>query len=418
MLTTLLRLNSSRRKFEVLKSTLLPCYKSGDYPIHLDRTLDEAYYPGLTKEALVKRNNDQVVSHSNEDFEGYSMKTDSHRNLDAPILMVSQLWLWRIGEFFISAHNMTDEHRIVDELKESFGTETDLDLLAGLLIARCIEVFGKNYIYEKVAHLPALDLFENRVVAILSEVGDYVGNDKSSNVEFVKERYFTHIISDVRSELAMIQHFLEQQVEILRALLDEREKSKNAIDTAHQPAQSPLPTDDPREESSASEWAKVEGAERTLQKYKQRVRKIDGDAERIERAIQDMLNLKRTHSSINDAHSSLILSTAVIGFTVVTIVFAPLAFLTALFALKVKGFGRLQVDGQDDVFDGGKLGGIFCEYYLSFRAHMQLINRSRCRDPDPHPHIPRYQACFLVHQSLGPKKVEKGELPKALGRHA
>jgi hypothetical protein len=71
------------------------------------------------------------------------------------------------------------------------------------------------------------------------------------------------------------------------------------------------------------------------------VRKIDGDAERIEKANQELLNLKHTHSSIKDAHSSLILSTAVIGFTVVTIVFAPLAFLTALFTLKIEGFGRL-----------------------------------------------------------------------------
>jgi len=91
------------------------------------------------------------------------------------------------------------------------------------------------------------------------------------------------------------------------------------------------------------------------------VRKIDGDAERIEKWVQDLLDLKRTHASIKEAHDSLILSTAVIGFIVITVVFAPLAFLTILFALKVEGFGRLQVVGADGVYHSGKLGDIFGE---------------------------------------------------------
>jgi hypothetical protein len=74
---------------------------------------------------------------------------------------------------------------------------------------------------------------------------------------------------------------------------------------------------------------------------------------------QTVTNLKRTHSSIKDVHSNLILSTAVKGFTVITIVFAPLAFLTALFALEIEEFGRLQIVGGGEVYDSGKLGGIF-----------------------------------------------------------
>jgi hypothetical protein len=185
----------------------------------------------------------------------------------------------------------------------------------------------------------------------LSEVDEYIDTDKSGNIEFPKQRYFTRIVSDVQSELAMINYFLEQQTEIVLDLIKRGEQ--NLITQ-----QSKSPYSDSLE-NTLKRWGRVKQALKTLEKYKQRVRKIDGDAERIEKAIKDMLNLKRTHSSIKDAHSSLILSTAVIGFTVVTIVFAPLACLTALPALKIQGFGKLQVAGEEEVYDSGKLGGIF-----------------------------------------------------------
>ena len=128
-----------------------------------------------------------------------------------------------------------------------------------------------------------------------------------------------------------------------------------------------------------SNWERVKRALKTPDKYKRRVKKIDGDADRIEKAIQDMLNLKRTRSSIKDAHSSLILSTAVIGFTVVTIVFAPLAFLTALFALKIQGFGRLQVVCEDDLYDSSKISGIFSEWRPTKSSWRMIVLTSRSR---------------------------------------
>jgi Mg2+ and Co2+ transporter CorA len=105
------------------------------------------------------------------------------------------------------------------------------------------------------------------------------------------------------------------------------------------------------------------------------VLKIDGDAERVQKAVQDKLDLKRTYASVKDAHSSLLLSTAVIGFTVVTIVFAPLAFLTALFALNIDGFDLLQLKGRDGVYSSGKMSAIFgrrCVVFLLFGRDANL----------------------------------------------
>ena len=220
----------------------------------------------------------------------------------------------------------------------------DAEAHLGLIMTGFIDRFGEHYTSNGVKYPPPLDLFETRVVGILSEVTNYVkkvpGDESNINkLEYRRERYFIDVISDVRSELAMIKHVLEQQERVLMRFLK---------DCKHASEEPPLPY-----------WVPIKASQETIQQYMRRVEKIDGDADRIEKNIQDMLNLKRTHASIKDAHSSLILSIAVIGFTVITIVFTPLAFLTALFALKIDGFERLQISDSDGVFHSGKIGDIF-----------------------------------------------------------
>lgn len=61
--------------------------------VRVDRTLDEAYYPGLGTKAMEIRNRDQIVTRH--------FKTDSE-NLQRPILMVSQLWIWNVGDTVLS----------------------------------------------------------------------------------------------------------------------------------------------------------------------------------------------------------------------------------------------------------------------------------------------------------------------------
>ncbi|EON69260.1 hypothetical protein W97_08420 [Coniosporium apollinis CBS 100218] len=217
-----------------------------------------------------------------------------------------------------------------------------------LLIAEQIENFGKKRDIGDVEFLPALDIFENEMVSVLSDVEKYVDTTKPSLVEFKRERKFLHRLSDVRSELVMILYVLEQQKVILEDLLNDTEDcDPNCLEC--------------RWLGGTPKWDLVENARSTLRQYEERIKKIDGDAEQIEKAVQDILELKRTYSSIKDAHSSVLLSTAVIGFTVITVVFAPLTFLTALFALKINGFDKLQVNGSDpdSPYRSDYMGGIF-----------------------------------------------------------
>jgi hypothetical protein len=76
-----------------------------------------------------------------------------------------------------------------------------------------------------------------------------------------------------------------------------------------------------------------------IPKFKRRVQKIDEDAQRVEQWIHGQLDLKKTHASIRESHNSTVLSTTVIGFTIVTVVFTPLSFMTSLLAVPDDNFG-------------------------------------------------------------------------------
>ena len=226
MLTTIGEHKHNRERYENLRHVSTPPgYNFLDCTYHLERTLDEAYYPGLTRKTLERRNHDQIVSHCGEDFDRYSANEVVTANTNAPILMVPQLWLWKIGNILISAHSMTrasDTFRKAGaphgqtsgELWDLVLEESCPDVQMGLIIASYVDNFGKVYRAGGTTYLPTLDLIENRLVELLSEVGEYVGISRSGDVEFAKERYFMHVVSDVRSKLAMINYFLEQQERI------------------------------------------------------------------------------------------------------------------------------------------------------------------------------------------------------------
>ncbi|KAF3004063.1 hypothetical protein E8E13_002262 [Curvularia kusanoi] len=332
---------------------------------HLARTLDESYYPGLPREVLEVRNHDQIVSHSKDTFKNYDNREKKVEDVDrtAFILMVPQLWLLRFDNVVVSAYTMPEGteyspddfiNGMYDYVRREYQIEGDEPAVyLSLIIAGFIDRFGEGYTHEGVDYPPPLDLFETRVVNLLLEVRSYIekapgGKSSFSSQEYRRERYFIHVISDLRSELAMIQYTLEQQERVLKQ----------------------FPKDDGKDSAEERSWERerssikrasivIESSQAKIRQYMERVEKIDRDAERIEKSIQDMLNLKRTHASIRDAHSSLIVSTAVIGFAVITVVFTPLAFLTALFALKIDGFEYLQVSGSDGVYHSGKIGGVF-----------------------------------------------------------
>jgi hypothetical protein len=342
--------------------------------IHLERTLDEAYYPGLKADDRRETNHDQVISRTVRSLPSTGA---------FPIVIVPQLWLWKSADVVVSAYGFTkvpDEYdnRSNDQIYTGSESESsdiygdhdefpwnayhDPDVQLGTHMAASIEAFGKDQVFGNIKYLPTLDLFESTVVSVLTEVKNYTQGPKRNTIEYDTEERFHHVLSDCRSELAMIQSILLQQQDILHRFLKVRDQERLDVDAQYRSA-----------------WSRIDNAREMLDQQYRRTQKIDGDAERIEKNVQDLLNLKRTYASVQDSHASVLLSTAAIGFAFVTIIFAPLAFLTALFALNLQGFDNLRVpqgssDGASNgtpAYHSGKMAGIFGKYAFSPATQQQ-----------------------------------------------
>jgi hypothetical protein len=74
-----------------------------------------------------------------------------------------------------------------------------------------------------------------------------------------------------------------------------------------------------------------------LQRLKDRIDKVNQDAERVQNLVPQYLELKRSYASIKESHHTAILGAAVFGLSVVTIIFTPLSFALALLALPLDG---------------------------------------------------------------------------------
>jgi hypothetical protein len=175
----------NRRRLEAIRAALCTTTSSRSWSeckIHLERTLDETYYPGLPVDELKPRNGDQVVSSR--------FRHDKNWQEQVPILAVPQLWLWKFGEVIVSAHSMTRGYKSAHDKTQGTscfelfedndhperlkgwkpildGTQHP-DIRIGLLLASYIDAFGEETSGDAIGKSsrsantipPALDLFE------------------------------------------------------------------------------------------------------------------------------------------------------------------------------------------------------------------------------------------------------------------
>ncbi|KAM0722799.1 hypothetical protein Q7P37_002241 [Cladosporium fusiforme] len=88
-----------------------------------------------------------------------------------------------------------------------------------------------------------------------------------------------------------------------------------------------------------------------MQKLNDRIDKVDQNAEHDQDLIPQYRGLTRSYTAVKESHYTVLIGAAVFGFSLVTIIFAPLSFALALLAVSedslfVKPIG----DGRKDAF--------------------------------------------------------------------
>ncbi|KAI2784127.1 hypothetical protein F4815DRAFT_270024 [Daldinia loculata] len=316
---------------------------------HKSMTLDQYYYPTIANSD--ERDNDQVLSKFLNEKDGLGRKK---------ILLVNQIWIWIIDEkTIISATTEDSVHTknlfqsiqnniLYGETRSRFERATSVQSIMELFVGAASGFFMEKFIscpgqdmgqrinkgpieifresIRKVAD-DETRLFRDFLQGLRNEAkgqGGPIGKEPQSNSraqQTSQNRY--HIISPETELLELIRD-IRDELHILRSLAEDQDVVwKQAFTSGghiEHPGQfqyyhSCTPTD-----------------------VKKSLDDMLLEAEKTTNYINDLLDLRQAEYNRVQANDSANQSKSIFIFTVVTIVFLPLSFLSSLFALDVTSF--------------------------------------------------------------------------------
>lgn len=310
--------------------------------------MDEYFYPDLDIKALTERNNDQVL-----------MKYQRHHNsrttlsAGAVVLAISQVCVWKMNNSTFSSI-MEDPILRVQLFRSIYphikATRTSEEIV-GILLSKLLIEADVVMQDERALNIPRLvAVFARSIARVQQEVNDYVRVLGVSDI--TRERQFLHNIEDIREEVSMIQTVLIQQEGIWKefAYKSWPESWENGYEGKFEPnwendwktfGEKHGYQPDVKIQQFQQKWRVIRRPQEYFSRTRTQLNKLDHDAERVQRSIELKLELKQRHESLTEARKASLMGASVLGFTIVTIVFTPLSFMTGLFALPID---RLQMN--------------------------------------------------------------------------
>ncbi|KAI1380966.1 hypothetical protein F4677DRAFT_405243 [Hypoxylon crocopeplum] len=298
-----------------------------DFGADIEVTLDEYCNPGLGAAVLARRNKDQVLTRYGRSKRPRSVKSTVGDD-SLKLITVPQLWCWKIGSEFVLSGLRSLFPR---SYAVPYG---DCDKAIGRILSLVVDRFDRPSMPELPE--PILSVFSKSISAVAEEVNEYTSSTEFDNISIEREKRFLHDINDIREEIAMMETVLFQQEEIWKEFTYNTwpEFWPDGEDGRFRP-----PFNDAND---GDIWREIAKPQSQFPKYRKRFQRLDEDAERVERHIFVQLDLKQKHAAIKEAHTATVMSAAIVGFTVITIIFVPLSFLTSLFALPIDQFQQNQ----------------------------------------------------------------------------
>ena len=361
-------ITNREKKYEKIKKVeYCASANTNSLGIQLTPTLDEYCKSSLAKPLLDDRNGDQVLLRYEK--LKYKIKGENLEDMDpstpARLLTVPQIWIWTIADKVITA--MPEGFRAErwpnrktwmytgsiegllapdprqDQQQENQNPEaSDSDdnkgpayqkilkvraMLVGLIISDCVDTLNRPCMAGH--NEPIFSVFESSISEVYERVSIYADKAEVSNIKLKEEKAFLHDITDIQEELSLIKSVLFEQEEVWREYTYEKfpECWPNG------------PTDRfiiPHGLESADLWVMkmLQRPQTQFAKYKRQIEKLEDDANRVKDNIHDLLDLKSKVAGLKETHLTTVMSASVIGFTIITVIFTPLSFAAAVFALK------------------------------------------------------------------------------------
>ncbi|KAL8952976.1 MAG: hypothetical protein Q9222_001152 [Ikaeria aurantiellina] len=338
---------------------LIQAYLESTHNLHIRRTLDQFYYHAISTE---ERDADQVVYRYTRD-KGKKRK----------VFMVDQLWLWILGKDLIITsfpqrweQPKNDPLNVLDGIIEDMSSKTrppvrSVHDLATLITSRCSGVFDRHRLGDEDYQF--LDMFESSIGQVTNketelfmkfnnaskDAKQWLANqrekgksilveaparDRDSLVDTLldigEETALLAETKDIRDELNMISMVLKHQISILddmmHALLDEAKGPHN-------------------QQAQAEIRKRYREQHKVVEVHLKDVERMDRQAEGIYTSLTHLLDLKQKHANAFEARFARDQAAftgrqgqTIMVFTLVTIVFLPMSFIAAVFAIPVRDF--------------------------------------------------------------------------------
>lgn len=291
-------------------------------------------------------------------------------------VFVKQMWVWKIGDHVLAPEPYSKNHPGLPNHMSWYDLARDhpSEFIA-LLLGEVVDRFDT----PKPGEETPLRIFENALAIISEEVNIYTESVLIEDIDLAQEKALFHQISDLREELSMVKSVLSQQEEVWNEYTSHmwptqatdqqqglRSNTRRARDTDNGTEKNAIPDEQPGRHSSAGDTEKLEMEQNIIRqlsrtrakfrKYNKRIMTLEENAERVDRNILTKLDLKQKHATMREAHSAAMLSATVFGFTIITVIFAPLSFIAALFALPIDKFN----EGKD----GNTKDGVYFSNYI------------------------------------------------------
>ncbi|KAL8770419.1 MAG: hypothetical protein Q9209_003845 [Squamulea sp. 1 TL-2023] len=342
---------------------LIHAYLQSSPNLHIRRTLDQFYYHAISTEG---RDTDQVV-----------YRYTREKRKEKKVFMVDQLWLWILGKDLIITsfpqrwnQPKMDPLNVLDGIIEDMNSKTrppvkSVHDLATLITGRCSGVFDRRRLGDE--DFQFLDMFESSIGQVTNKETELFMNfnnaskaaarwltsqrqagspgqlsKRFSDKESTRDHTFVDTLldigeetallaetKDIRDELNMISMVLKHQTSILddmmHALLEE-------VKGPHNQMQSEI-------KKRYREQHKV------VEVHLKDVERMDKQAEGIYTSLTHLLDLKQKHANAFEARFARDQAAftgrqgqTIMVFTIVTIVFLPMSFIAAVFAIPVSEF--------------------------------------------------------------------------------
>ncbi|KAI1370949.1 hypothetical protein F4677DRAFT_325871 [Hypoxylon crocopeplum] len=349
----------------VTEDSLITEYLHADPPLHPRRTLDQFYYGSL--KSTKTRDRDQVIYRATSpsphkgclvNVEGRKCSICQEESRKVPrLIMVDQLWLWVLDDntmitsfprrWGMISPDTSDIHESIRR-RLKFGGNTDIKSaydLALIVIDECSRVFFDRALDRR----PKLvDIFSEAIGCIktyrqAAAFDRFLIYSHIVSREFKKGRCHDeatqHILLNIKSEGDLLKEAMDimDELQIMIRIMEEQQMVvetfiKQIEQASSSAASSPLTQTLPRAKRLYFSIESKIGELRTLLRL----------AKKSTDALKDLLTLKQQQAGVIEAREAVRngeevykQGQSIMLFTVITIIFLPLSFISSLFGMNV-----------------------------------------------------------------------------------